>query len=188
VYAVPFGATASGAEPSIPISPISVICPVSAAQIVDTYTGKTTTWSALGGPDKTIVVTSSADGRSEIELFVEHFKLKSDQIKADVIAGETEHAIKVVASSPYAIGYGSIGAAEYSIGQGIPIRLLPLDGIPASRATVAAQTFPIVRPLNLVLTKDPTGLVQEFIAFATYEDVRDIVESFYYVPPQKPSQ
>jgi phosphate transport system substrate-binding protein len=162
------------------------IAELTAAQIVDIYTGKTTTWSALGGPDKKIDVTSRAEGRSELELFLEHFKLKSDQIKADQIAGETEHAIKVVAGDPNAIGYGSIGAAEYSVGKGVPIKLLPLDGIPASRETVAGRTFPIVRPLNLVLTKEPTGLVKDFIAFATSEDVRDIIESFYYIPPKKP--
>jgi phosphate transport system substrate-binding protein len=165
--------------------PIAELTP---EQIVDIYTGKTTTWSALGGPDETIVVTSRAEGRSELELFVEHFKLKSDSIKADVITGETEHAIKTVATTPYSIGYGSIGAAEYGIDQGIPIRQLPLDGVPASRETVAAQTFPIVRPLNLILPKEPTRLVQEFIAFATSEDVHDVVESFYFIPPQKPSQ
>jgi len=162
------------------------IADLTAAQIVDIYTGKTTTWSAFGGPDKNIDVISRADGRSEIELFLEHFKLKPDQIKAAVITGETEHTIKAVASDPYAIAYGSIGAAEYSVGQGVTIKLLPLDGIPASRETVAARTFPIVRPLNLVLAKKPTGLVKDFIAFATSEDVRDIVESFYYVLPKKP--
>ena len=162
------------------------IAELTAAQIADIYTGKTTTWSALGGPDMKIDVTSRAEGRSELELFLEHFKLKSDQIKADAITGETEHAIKAVAGDPNAIGYGSIGAAEYSVGQGVPIKLLPLDGIPASRETVAGRTFPIVRPLNLVLTKEPTGLVKDFIAFATSEDVRDIIESFYYVLPAKP--
>ena len=163
------------------------IAELTAAQIVDIYTGKTTNWSALGGPDERIIVTNRAEGRSELELFTQHFKLKTEQIKADVVTGETEHAVKTVATTPYAIGYGSVGAAEYNIGQGVPIKLLPLDGIPPSRATVAAQTFPIVRPLNFVLTKEPTRLAQEFIAFATSEDNRDIVESFFYIPPKKPS-
>lgn len=161
---------------------------LSAAEIVDIYTGKIGNWAALGGPDKDVVVVNKAEGRSTLESFLEHFKLKSNQIKADVVAGDNEQAIKAVAGNSYSIGYVSVGNAEYDVKKGVPIKLLPLDGVPASRETVAAQKFPIVRPLNLVLAKEPVGLVLDFVTFATSENVRDIVESFYYVPPQDGQQ
>jgi phosphate transport system substrate-binding protein len=152
-------------------------------QIVDIYTGKIDNWSAVGGPDEDIVVVNKAEGRSTLESFVEYFGLKTKEIKADVVVGDNEQGIKAVAGSPHAIGYVSIGNAEYDADEGVPIKLLPLEGIPASRETVASQKFPIVRPLNLVVAKEPTGLSKEFIQFATSREVREVIESFYYVPP-----
>jgi phosphate transport system substrate-binding protein len=160
------------------------VAELSKAQIVDIYTGKIENWSALGGPDKDIVVVNKAEGRSTLESFVEYFGVQTKDIKADAVVGDNEQGIKTVAGSPYSIGYVSIGNAEYDAGKGVPIKLLPLEGVPASRETVANQKFPIVRPLNLVVSKEPTGVVREFIQFATSRDVRDVVESFYYVPPQ----
>ncbi len=157
---------------------------LSASEIVDIYTGKIENWSAVGGVDTDIVVVTKAEGRSTLESFLEYFQMKSNQITADVVAGDNEQAIKAVAGNPFSIGYVSVGNAEYDVGKGVAIKLLPLEGVPASRETVAAQKFPIVRPLNLVLAKEPTPLVQDFIAYAASTEVRDIVESFYYVPPQ----
>ncbi|MDF2763676.1 MAG: phosphate transporter substrate-binding protein PhoT family [Rhodospirillales bacterium] len=155
-------------------------------QIVGIYTGRIQNWSQVGGPDKDIVVINKAEGRSTLESFVEYFGIKTKDIKADVVVGDNEQGIKAIAGSPYSIGYVSIGNGEYDVGKGVPIKLLPLEGIPANRQTVAAQQFPIVRPLNLVVAnnKEPSARVADFIAFATSDDVRDIVESFYYVSPQ----
>lgn len=161
---------------------------LSNSQIVDIYTGKIENWSALGGPDKDIVVVNKAEGRSTLESFVEYFGLQTKDIKADMVVGDNEQGIKAVSGSPYAIGYVSIGNAEYDASEGVPIKLLPLEGVPANRETVASQTFPIVRPLLLVVAKEPTGLVKDFIQYATSHEVRDTVESFYYVVPQTPQQ
>src|SRR5215831_16948251 len=46
------------------------------AQIVDIFTGKATNWKSVGGKDAPITVINRADGRSELELFTHHFKLK----------------------------------------------------------------------------------------------------------------
>jgi phosphate transport system substrate-binding protein len=152
-------------------------------QIIDIYVGKINNWSELGGADEPIVVINKAEGRSTLELFLEHFGLKSPDIQADIIAGDNEQDIKAVAGNPFSIGYVSIGNAEYDIKAGVPIRMLPLEGVPATRETVAAERFPLRRPLNLVVSKQPEGLVLDFINYARSAEVRDIVESFYYVVP-----
>lgn len=161
---------------------------LSKTQIVDIYTGRIENWSALGGPDEAIVVVNKAEGRSTLESFVEYFGLQTKDIKADIVVGDNEQGIKAVSGSPYSIGYVSIGNAEYDVGAGVPIKLLPLEGVPAGRDTVASQRFPIVRPLNLVVAKEPAGLVRDFIQYATSGEIRDIVESFFYVFPQTGQQ
>lgn len=156
---------------------------LSRQQVTDIYVGKINNWSELGGADEQIVVINKAEGRATLELFLEYFGLKSPDIQADIIAGDNEQDIKAVAGNPFSIAYVSIGNAEYDIRVGVPIRLLPLEGVPATSANVAAERFPMRRPLNLVVSKQPEGLVLDFINFARSADVRDIVESFYYVVP-----
>ena len=156
---------------------------LSREQIIDIYVGKINNWSELGGADEPIVVINKAEGRATLELFLEYFGLKSPDIQADIIAGDNEQDIKAVAGNPFSIAYVSIGNAEYDIKVGVPIRLLPLEGVAATSENVAAERFPMRRPLNLVVPKQPEGLVLDFINYARSAEVRDIIESFYYVVP-----
>lgn len=151
-------------------------------QIIDIYAGKIVNWKAVGGQDAPITVVNKTEGRSTLELFLDYLKLKNSDIKAHVIVGDNVQGIKTVAGNPNAIGYVSIGTAEYETGHGTPIKLLPLDGIKASVASVHNGTYPLSRPLNLVTRGMPKGLARDFIEFARSEQVNDLVEAQYFVP------
>lgn len=151
-------------------------------QIIEIYTGRIDNWSAVGGPDAPITVVNKAEGRSTLELFLSHFKLKREDIRADVVIGENLHGIHTVAGDPNAIGYVSIGTAEFERSSGVKIKLLPLDGVEASTANVRNATFPLSRPLNLVTTGARTPLADAFIALATSRDVNDLVKAQFFVP------
>ena len=151
-------------------------------QIVDLYTGKTENWSDVGGSDAPVTVVNKAEGRSTLELFLHYFKLDSREVQADVVIGDNEQGIKTVAGNPHAIGYVSIGTAEFDASLGVAIRLLPVGGVDATVDNVANETFPLSRPLNLVTAKEPTGLAKQFIEFAQSEAVHDLVREQYFVP------
>ena len=151
-------------------------------QIVNIYTGKITNWKLVGGTDAPITVVNKAEGRSTLELFAEHFKIKTKDIEADVVIGDNEQGIKTVAGNPNAIGYVSIGSGEYAATHKTPIKLLPVEGVTASITNVSKGTFPISRPLNLVTKTTPTGLQKSFIDFARSPQVQDIVKEQYFVP------
>lgn len=158
---------------------------LSREQVIAIYKGEITHWGEVGGPDLPITVVSKADGRSTLELFLAHYGLKNSDIRAQIIIGDNEQGVKTVAGNPGALGYVSIGTAEYDIEQGVPLRLLPVNGVAATRANVANGTFPLSRPLNLVTNKAPEGLVKSFIEFAQSKDVFDIIEDLYFVPLSK---
>ncbi len=151
-------------------------------QIVDIYTGKITNWKSIGGADARITVVNKAEGRSTLELFLHYLELKNSQIKPHAIIGDNPQGIKTVAGNPNAIGYVSIGAAEYEAERGVPIKLLPLDGVDASIANVRNGTFPLSRPLNLITSREPQGLIHRFIEFARSPQIHDLVEAQYFVP------
>lgn len=152
-------------------------------QIVAIYTGKVRNWKDVGGADAPITVVNKAEGRSTLELFLSHFKLETPAIRADVVIGDNQQGIKTVAGNPQAIGYVSIGTAEFEVERGTPIRLLPLGGVEPTTASVAAGSFPLSRPLNLVHRGEPSAVAREFLSFAGSSEVHDLVTSQYFVPP-----
>lgn len=155
---------------------------LTAKQISDIYTGKIRDWSAVGPGSGAIVVEHKAEGRSTLELFLEHFKLKATEVRADVIVGDNQEAIKVIAGNRLAIGYVSIGAAEFEVENGTLIKPLPLDSVEPTLEAIRRRQFPIIRELNLVVKGEPQGLAKEFITYAQSGAVDDLVKELSYVP------
>ena len=134
------------------------------------------------GCDATITVVHKAEGRSTQELFLAHFALDNADVKPHVVIGDNEQGIQTVAGSVNAIGYVSIGTAEYTAQHGGTIKLLPVGGVEPSIDTVQDGSFPLARPLTLVTSQLPQGLAKEFIEFAQSADVHDLVRAQYFVP------
>jgi phosphate transport system substrate-binding protein len=151
-------------------------------QVAAIYTGKITNWKAVGGVDAPITVVNKADGRSTLEVFLQHFKLKSSDIKAHVVIGDNEQGVKTVAGNRNAIGYVSIGTAEYDAVHGVPVKLLPVGGVAASTENVQKGVFPLSRPLHIVTRTSPVGLAKAFIEFAQSKAVYDLIRQQYFVP------
>jgi phosphate transport system substrate-binding protein len=159
--------------------------PVSALtdeQIVAIYTGKITNWNAVGGVDAPISVLNKADGRSTLEVFLHYFNLKPSDVKAHVVIGDNEQGVKTVAGNRNAVGYVSIGTAEYDATHGVPIKLLPMGEVPASTESVRKGIFPLSRPLHLVTKTSPSGLAKVFIDYAQSKAVYDLIRQQYFVP------
>lgn len=150
--------------------------------IIGIYTGQITNWNQVGGTDAPITVVNKAEGRATLELFLHYFNLQSTDIQADVVIGDNEQGIKTVSGNPHAIGYVSIGTAEYDAAQGIPIKLLHLGETPASLKTVQDGRFPLSRPLTLVTRDIPSGTTKAFIDFAKSPETYDLVANHYFVP------
>ena len=151
-------------------------------QIVAIYTGKITNWKAVGGNDAPITVVNKAEGRSTLEVFLHYFKLKNVDIKAQVVIGDNEQGVKTVAGNRNAIGYVSIGTAEYDAAHGVPIKLLPIGGVAASTESVQKGIFPLSRPLHLATRTSPSGLAKAFIEYAQSKAVHDLIRQQYFVP------
>ena len=156
-------------------------------QIIDVFTGRVENWEAVGGARAPITVVNKAEGRSTLELFLHHFGLEARDVQPDVVIGDNEQGIKTVAGNPHAIGYVSIGTAAHDAAAGIPIRLLPLDGVEATVAAVREGRFPLSRELNLVAAGEPDGTVRELIDFAQSPAVHDLIEELSFVPLAAPA-
>lgn len=154
-------------------------------QIRAIYTGSLTNWRQVGGLDAPITVVNKAEGRSTLELFLEHFRLDSRQIKASVVIGDNQQGILVVAADPHALGYVSIGNASQEVKEGTAIRLLPLAGIDPSLENVRSGRYPLSRSLNLVIRPPAAPGVAPFLAFSLSSKVKNLVEAHFFVSPAR---
>ena len=160
----------------------NTVAKLSNEQVKGIYTGQIRNWKEVGGKDAPITVVNKAEGRSTLELFLSFYALKNSDIKAQVVIGDNAQGIKTVSGNPNSIGYVSIGTAEFEADAGTPIKLLAMDGIAPSMASVANGKFPLSRPLTLVTKETPQGLVKRFIDFAQSQAVHDLVKEQFFVP------
>jgi phosphate transport system substrate-binding protein len=151
-------------------------------QVISIYTGKYTNWKELGGVDQPITVVNKAEGRSTLELFLQFFSLKNSDVKAKMIVGENEQAIKFIGSNQWSIGYVSIGSAEYASTVSKTIRTVRLNGIDATLSNVRNKTYPLRRTLNFVHNKSKSEKVQKFLSFLKEPAAIKIIEEQFFVP------
>lgn len=161
------------------------VADLSDRQILDIFTGRITNWTHVGGADAPITVVNKADGRATLDLFVAHFAIDRADIRAHVIVGENQHGIRTVAADQHAIGYVSIGTADFEVSRGAAIKMLPLNGVEPTLANVRSGSFPLARPLNLVTHGAPAPLAEAFIAFASSGNVHDLIGAQFFVPPAR---
>ncbi|MEM7227201.1 MAG: phosphate ABC transporter substrate-binding protein [Planctomycetota bacterium] len=154
-------------------------------ELVGIYTGQIQNWREVGGYDGPITVIDRAAGRSETTLVAAFLDFEPGSVDADVIAGENQQGIKLVAGDPNAITYMSVGTSEYEASNGTAIALLPLDGIAATSASVASGAFPLSRPLVFVHRTEHSTLQSAFLEFATSHEVHDLVQEQSFVPIER---
>jgi phosphate transport system substrate-binding protein len=153
-------------------------------QIVRMYTRGHSNWKEVGGPDLPIVLVHMTDGRALLDLFLDHFKLRSTQIRADALIQDSAQGIQAVASRQGAIAYVSCGHAE-AVHENISVRSLPSGGITPTAQHIRDGTYPLSRPLQLVTRETPKGLAAEFIDFARSNAVLDLVQQHHFVTLEK---
>lgn len=151
-------------------------------QVRDIFTGKFSNWKALGGNDERIVLVNKAEGRSTLEVFLAHFGLRNSDIKPNVVIGENLQGIKTVAANPSAIAYVSIGSATVSRDEGVPIKLLSLNGVNPTLSNVQTKTFPLTRTLHLITGPGTTATARQFVQYLQSGSADDLVKTHYFVP------
>jgi len=160
------------------VHPSNPVKALTRLQVRDVYAGRITNWKDLGGADMPIVVISRDTSSGTYEVFVEKVMCK-DKIfdKAEYVnANPQAHAR--VKTTEGAIGYVGLGFLDSSV------RALVIDGVSASRKTIATGVYPISRPLFLFTNGYPElgTTLHAFCAFYLSEKGQEIIEAKGFVP------
>ncbi len=148
-------------------------------QIADIYTGKITNWSEVGGEDLEIACIGRESGSGTRDGF-ESITKTSDSCVLSQELTSTGAVIEAVSNSKNAIGYASLSAVEGND----KVKMLTVNGVVCSEATVLDGTYEIQRPFVLV-TKEGAQLseaAQAFFDFATSKDAAELIRNAGAVP------
>lgn len=146
-------------------------------------------WQGLNDYPWPLRLVSKEVGRSTLDLFEEYSGLRSPDrpaasgqlisSKATVIGANLE-ALTLVGGQRGAIGYVSLGTAASLRDQGLPIRILSLDGVEASAATILNARYPIRRELNLVY-REMTPAIEALLTILATAKGRSVVEQAGFI-------
>ncbi|MBF0328415.1 MAG: phosphate ABC transporter substrate-binding protein [Nitrospirae bacterium] len=166
--------------------------------LIGLFNGRIKNWGLITTWNMPVVIVSKQPGRSTLELFenysgLRHFSKSNNKtsFKADEIItrdayeiGSNLEAATLVGGMPNTIGYVSLGTAQSLIRQGMPIKMLTIDGIAATKETVLSGKYPIIRELNLVYIRGYTR-VNEYINIFLSAQGQKVVEEFGFITAKK---
>lgn len=162
--------------------------------VVELFRGDIKSWKKLNGQDEAVLLVSKQPGRSTLELFEDYSGLKhpvgrkkgvNGLISMDALEiGSNLESATLVGGVPGAIGYVSVGTANSLISQGMPVKILTLDGVPATKENILNKSYPISRELNLVRPEwDQKS--REYIDLFLGDEGRKLIINMGFVPNLK---
>lgn len=147
------------------------------------YRGEVRNWKELGGQDVRLFAVTKAEGRGTLELFKQHFKLKSSEIKADAVVGDEAHGVKTVQSTKGAIGFVSVTTARQAVrAHQATLRVVKVGNVEPTAESIKQGTYPYSRKLQFVRCKAPSSVARAFVDFALSQRGQAIVQDSGYVP------
>lgn len=133
---------------------------------------------------KSISVVSREDGSGTRGAFIELFGIeekdaagnKVDQTTPGAdITNSTSVMMTTISSTPYAIGYISLGSLNDTV------KAVQIDGSEATVENVKNGTYKIARPFNIATKSDLSDVAKDFIDYILSTDGQAVVEENGYV-------
>lgn len=142
---------------------------LTSAQIKSIFTGATTNWKDVGGPDEAITVitrTASSGTRATFKKYV----LGGVDESATSNLDSTGAVVAAVKATPGAIGYVTVGFANSNSSDVIP---LCIDGAKPTVAAINAGTY-MFWNIEHAYTKGPaTGVAKELLKYVLSDQVQN---------------
>lgn len=144
------------------------------------YTAKTGA-SRDGRP---LMRVGKAAAHGTFQAFAAALNVPQAQMKADAIAGANGEVISMVQSHGNALGYVSFADAQEAIRAGAPIRVVPIDGVMPSPATIGNGSYNLKLSICIVLPRghEPKPSTLAFLTLLRSETGADAFREAGLVP------
>lgn len=167
------------------VNPESKVENLTIDQIKKIFTGEITNWSEVGGENAKIVVVSREEGSGTRGAFTEITGVTGKNeageeidhtTKDALVQGSTGAVMQTVATTPYTIGYASIGALSDAV------KTVKVEGAEPTEESVLSGEYKISRPFIYVVGSELSEAAQMFIDFIMSEEGQAIVEESGFIP------
>jgi phosphate transport system substrate-binding protein len=166
---------------SIYVNENSPVQELSLAQLKDIYTGKTTNWKDIGGPDQRIILYGRENNSGTYVYFKDNVLKGEDYTSTMQSMPGTAAVVNAIAKDKFGIGYG--GAAY---GKGIRELKVKKDANSTAFApteeNVKNGTYPISRYLFMYVRSRPSGALKDYIDWILSPEGQSIVTKVGYFP------
>ena len=154
------------------VNPENLVTDLSTETIAKIYKGEITNWKEIGGRDAEIVLIGREAGSGTRDGF-ESVTDTKDACKYRQELTSTGDVITTVSRNPDAIGYASFAAVSDKI------KVVSVNGVVLSEATVKDGSYMLQRPFILVTRKDVrlSEAAQKFFDYATSPDAAAIISA-----------
>ena len=170
-HTIAFDSIAVVTHPGIKLGSLNV------EQVKDIFAGEITNFSQVGGPDAPIKVITYQDGSpAKItfqDLVMEYGEVDKTITEAALVNETNEQVRSTLSETPNTIGYLPIRFLDESI------QAIPIDNVPPSVANIHNGTYKVVRPLNMISSGPPEGLIKVYLDWVKSEEGQDIVSRDY---------
>lgn len=141
------------------VNPGNPVTNLTAEQLQGIYAGKITNWKDVGGEDKEIVVISRDTSSGTYEAWNELIMKGQKVTPAALLQASSGAVLQVVSKNKAAIAYD--GAAYVNN----TVKGLSVNGVIGGEKSVADKTYPVSRPLFIIVPVTLDAPIQKFVDF-----------------------
>ena len=166
---------------SIYVHESSPVKELTIAQVADIYLGRITNWSAVGGPDATIILYGRENSSGTYGYFKEHVLGNRDFSERVQTLPGTAAVVNAVSKDKNGIGYG--GAAYAKGVRDVAIKKdASSPAVMPTAANVHDGSYPLSRLLYFYLRKKPAGDAGSFVSWVLSAEGQKLASEVGYFP------
>lgn len=165
---------------AVVVNPKNPVSQLTRQQLEDIFTGKTTNWKQIGGPDMKIVVYSRETSSGTYEFFKESVLKNKNYMSSVLSMPATGAIIQSVSQTPGAIGYVGHAYVNSDV-KALKVSYDDKTFVEPTYANAKNKSYPVVRPLYFYYTKDHEAAVTPFIAYILSAEGQKMVKEVGYI-------
>ncbi len=162
------------------VNPANPVKNLTAEQLQGIYSGKIKNWKEVGGEDKEIVVISRDTSSGTYEAWQELIMKGQKVAPSALLQASSGAVLQVVSKNKAAIAYDGIAYVNNSV------KGLTVNGVAGGEKTVADKTYPVARPLFIIVPEKLDATVQAFVNYIMDPaNGQKIIKEVGYFPVKK---
>jgi len=164
------------------VNPSNNVSKLTREQLESIFTGKTTNWKQVGGPDLKIIVYSRETSSGTYEFFKEHVMNKKNFVSSALLMAATGAVVQSVSQTKGAIGYVGLAYIEKDVKALTVSYDKGKTYVTPNVENAKSKKYPITRPLYYYVSGASAAKVNPLLQFILSAEGQKIVLAEGYVP------